>query len=152
MSLIAVQLFWIASEPLFCVDYFTSKPACQCFGLRQGELHNVDTQEAKYYGSLRNQLFGHGQATESGEWAPAWLLQPPLVTSPITESYRQQNTPLKKGNDEYQMWDCGSLWMQVENLQCWKPALVFARGACWRCEVIRSGFQPWEGSNILAKI
>lgn len=56
----------------------------------------MDAQEAKDHGSLRKQLFDHGQATVNGERALVWLLHPLYGYNQITASYRRQNTPLNK--------------------------------------------------------
>lgn len=105
--------------------YFTSKPTCRCWVWGQQELHQVDAQEAKDHGSLRKQLFDHGQATVNGERALVWLLHPLVRLQPNHCELQMTKYPIKQGNDEYQMCNCGSHWTQVENLQIWKPASEF---------------------------
>lgn len=75
--------------------YFTSKPTRQCWVWGSKELQ-VDAQAARDHGSLKKQLFDHGQATASGKRALAWLLHPLWSYNQITVCYRRQNTPLNK--------------------------------------------------------
>lgn len=56
----------------------------------------MDAQEAKYHGSLKKQLFDHGQAAASGKRALAWLLHSLCSYNQITVRYRQQNPPLNE--------------------------------------------------------
>lgn len=92
--LIASELRFVSNKG---TDIFSPrKPTCRCRVGGPKELHQVDAKEAKNHGSLRKQLFGHGQATVSGEGALAWLLHPLYGYNQITVSYRRQNTPLNK--------------------------------------------------------
>lgn len=77
----------------------------------------MDAQKAKDHGSLRKQLVDHGQATVNGEWAVGLAASPLVWLQPNHCELQTTKYPIKQGNDEYQMCNCGSHWTQVENLQ-----------------------------------
>lgn len=61
-------------------------------------------------------------------WAGSGLAASPLVQlQPNHCALQTTRYPIKWGNDEYQMCNCGSLWTQVENLQFWKPTCSFSQ-------------------------
>ena len=76
-----ISTIFIATELRFASNKGTDvisprKPTCRCRVWGPEELHQVDAKEANEHGSLREQLFGHGQATVGGERVLAWLRRP----------------------------------------------------------------------------